>query len=97
MKKRAPEGLAYFDPYEGTPVLAAYRQTLPDQRDTDLLLAWCSFCGKFHIHGGQGKTPLQHDTHRRPHCVLRDESPYARSGYFLREVGPFPKEWDSYL
>src|SRR5262245_21648367 len=94
MESRQPPGLALFEPREGVPVLAAYREVLPGE-DTDLLHAWCEHCDKLHIHGGEGKTPLNDDTHRRPHC-RSDHSPYKRSGYYLREVGPKPNNWQRF-
>ncbi len=52
---------------------------------------WCCSCNRFHIHGRP--TPGSDDTrHRFAHCFTGNpQSPYVRTGYELREVGPVGK------
>jgi hypothetical protein len=89
--KQSPSGLVTFAPRDGVPVLAAYRET---SSQADYLHVWCKHCEKLHSHGGGGENPLTDDTHRVAHCVAIN-SPYQQRGYFLREVGSFPREWEA--
>jgi len=95
MQPRQPPGLVFFDSRDGVPVLAAYREAVPG-KDTDALHVWCAHCDKLHTHGGEGKTPIPHYNHRAAHCGS-EHSPYALSGYYLREVGDFPKAWRKFI
>ncbi|MQA24289.1 MAG: hypothetical protein GEU94_02195 [Micromonosporaceae bacterium] len=70
-------------------MLPAYRAVT--RKGEHLLKIWCQHCKKFHIHGGISEEPGAGDGHRVAHC-WRDDSPYKRSGYELREVGPFTAE-----
>jgi hypothetical protein len=69
------------------PVLAAYRFSR-DRRVN--LIVFCRYCETWHFHGA-GERPSGGDGHRVAHCH-EEWSPYRKSGYILREVGPVTKE-----
>ena len=61
------------------PILAAY--------DTGRnLIVWCAHCRCWHAHG-RSNGGSDGDGHRVAHCH-KPNSPYDRSGYFIRYVGP---------
>ena len=74
---------------DAIPVLDAYWKPNPDFADHWLLFVWCNHCRDWHMHGGEaGRT---NQGHRGAHCY-RPGSPYVRTGYCLRVVGPMTEE-----
>jgi hypothetical protein len=68
---------------DNRPVLLAY--------DTGThAIIWCTHCRCWHAHG-RGRGGSDSDGHRVAHCH-RPNSPYDRSGYVLRFIGPATAE-----
>ena len=56
--------------------------------DTDRnLIVWCSHCRHWHAHGRGHNGGNEGNGHRVAHC-FKSASPYHRTGYFIRYVGP---------
>lgn len=59
------------------------RRIRAESDGTPLLVFWCPFCKREHVHGA-GKNPGDGDGHRGAHCHAED-SPFRPHGYILWE------------
>jgi hypothetical protein len=71
-----------------TPTLDAFKYT--NARGLTNLIVHCKYCRHWHFHG-IGRKPGEADGHRVCHCHV-NWSPYNRTGYRLREIGPATDE-----
>ena len=55
------------------------------------LFLWCQYCRKCHAHGTAGTETGKGGGHRVAHCAS-EQSPYAETGYILKEVGPLTRD-----
>lgn len=60
--------------------------TLPAYDTGRHVIVWCSYCRDWHSHG-RGNGGSDGDGHRWAHCWSAN-SPYDKTGYFLRYAGP---------
>lgn len=51
------------------------------------LVVWCAYCRDWHSHG-RGNGGSDGEGHRWAHCISASNSPYDKTGYFLRYTGP---------
>lgn len=69
-----------------TPVFHAAPE-LPAYDTGRNLIVWCDHCHVWHAHGRGYHGGSEGDGHRVAHCH-KPNSPYSRSGYIIRYVGP---------